>query len=352
MLFSKLSRLTRDSKLTPQLALFLAHDLLLSKNAGGGVGNAGGIAASARHPLRLAIEKHKARLRAEFTKLRIKRGYASVEALRAAVDAGVEGQSSVSNELKRDSDGDSREPHNVINAITVRPPRRQAHPRWVRINTLKSALQEQLSTTFSTYSRVENLKEVISASAAAQLLFIDPLVPNLLALPPNFELSSKGAYKQGKLIVQDKASCFPALLLFPKNLDPNDDAIDACAAPGNKTTHLAALMHDAQSQCSYHQKHSNDTVQTTTSTSKSAGKIFAFERDLKRTGTLRKMLSWAGTAKRVSVKGRVDFLKVDPRSEEYARVKYILLDPSCSGSGIVGRDDDEELEMVLPGSGK
>ena len=33
------------------------------------------------------------------------------------------------------------------------------------------------------------------------------------------------------------------------------------------------------------------------------------------------------------------FLQVDPRDKLYADVEYILLDPSCSGSGIVNRFD-------------
>lgn len=31
-----------------------------------------------------------------------------------------------------------------------------------------------------------------------------------------------------------------------------------------------------------------------------------------------------------------DFLTVDPRDPKYSKVTYILLDPSCSGSGNVG----------------
>jgi len=30
-----------------------------------------------------------------------------------------------------------------------------------------------------------------------------------------------------------------------------------------------------------------------------------------------------------------DFLKIDPHSEEMKSVRYILLDPSCSGSGMI-----------------
>jgi putative methyltransferase len=48
-------------------------------------------------------------------------------------------------------------------------------------------------------------------------------------------------YTAGKLILQDKASCFPAVVLAPP---ARKDAvvIDATPAPRNKTTHLSALM--------------------------------------------------------------------------------------------------------------
>jgi 25S rRNA (cytosine2278-C5)-methyltransferase len=69
----------------------------------------------------------------------------------------------------------------------------------------------------------------------------DPHVPNLLSFSPQNTFSNDVLIKDGKFILQDKASCFPAFILSP----PADDeavVIDATSAPGNKTTHLSALM--------------------------------------------------------------------------------------------------------------
>ena len=53
--------------------------------------------------------------------------------------------------------------------------------------------------------------------------------------------------KSGKVVLQDKSSCFSALALV-NGSDHDDivngDFIDATAAPGNKTLHLAALAYD------------------------------------------------------------------------------------------------------------
>jgi len=82
------------------------------------------------------------------------------------------------------------------------------------------------------------------------------------------------------------------------------------AAPGNKTSYLSALM-------------------------RNSGKLHAFERSHNRFKTLQKMLARASCKNVEPV--RADFLDSDP--QEYGKVTRILLDPSCSGSGIVNRLD-------------
>jgi len=69
----------------------------------------------------------------------------------------------------------------------------------------------------------------------------DEHVANLLLFHPTTQLHEDEAYTSGKIILQDKASCFPASILAPPVSD-NTVAIDATSAPGNKTSHLSALM--------------------------------------------------------------------------------------------------------------
>lgn len=69
----------------------------------------------------------------------------------------------------------------------------------------------------------------------------DAHVENLLLFPPQSQLTDIPEYSDGRLILQDKASCFPAIVLAPP-AHPESLIIDATAAPGNKTSHLSALM--------------------------------------------------------------------------------------------------------------
>jgi putative methyltransferase len=272
--------------------VLLVHDLLIAKK---------GIAAPQNHVLNIAVSKHKARLQAELTRQRIRLGYPSLETLKIAVEngeisTGVEGQ-------------------DVLR-----------HPRWVRVNRLVASLENELNTTFSEFRQLENLNELLKASRDSKVLYVDKHVPDLIALPPGFDLSKVEAYMSGRLIIQDKASCFPAYLLDVESV--SGDVIDACAAPGNKTTQLA----------SFYAQRKQEFI--------SKGGIHAFEKDERRTQILEKMVRQAGAAKIVAVHGQSDFLETRPGDEKYQNVHAILLDPSCSGSGILSRD--EELSLQLP----
>ena len=200
----------------------------------------------------------------------------------------------------------------------------------MRINTIKTTLEEQLNTTFADYKHIKSPEELlkICSSHDNKLLHIDKHIPNLIALPPFTDLSKTSAYLNGRIILQDKASCFPAYLLDPR---PDDgDCVDACAAPGNKTTHLAAITQY------------EDAIRKPT--------IYACERDKDRASTLERMIRIAGAQTNVIIKASQDFLRTSPAQPPWSSVGALLLDPSCSGSGIVGRN--ESLKVVLPSKDK
>lgn len=196
------------------------------------------------------------------------------------------------------------------------------HPRWIRINTLKSTLEDQLATTFHGHSKAATFHETLKGTN--KLVYVDEHIPNLVAVSPRFDFAKCNAYRSGAIILQDKASCFPAYLLDPQ--PEEGDSIDGCAAPGNKTTHLAAIIDSRKGEAS-------------------PPSIHAFERDRKRAETLERMVKTAGSDEFTYIHAGQDFLKVDPSNQQFSAVGTILLDPSCSGSGIVGRDDMPELHL-------
>ena len=276
-----------------------------------------GIVAPASHPLKLAVTRHKARLNAELTKARLRRGFASVEALRDHITTSPGKE----NFNLGDADAGTETACGKDHVTWV-------HPRWVRVNTIRSSLEAQLATTFADYAQVESIEKLLTETSyprRTKVLHVDRHIPNLLALPAAADLSATPAYRKGEIILQDKASCFPAYLLDPGRHE--GDIIDACAAPGNKTTHIAALL-----------------PRSVTTSEKP--RIIACEKDKSRAVTLQKMADWAGAQGLIKVKAGQDFLRLKPEDPAYKNVGALLLDPSCSGSGIVGRDDMPRV--ILP----
>ena len=245
---------------------------------------------------------------AELTKARLRRGCTSLDALR--------------NHINEGPDHNSQDDTTDVSAAL--------HPRWIRVNTLRTSLEDLRHVGLSDYARKLDLHDIKAARKKHKVLYFDETVPDLIAIPSNIDVTGETLYKEGKIILQDKASCFPALLLDPGTID--GDVIDACAAPGNKTTHLVALISLAKS---------------VNGGPRLDRKIFACEKDVLRSETLTRMVKIAGANHLVRVKAKQDFSRLDPTSREFANVTCLLLDPSCSGSGIIGRDE-VTAEIHLP----
>ncbi|GER35389.1 ribosomal RNA small subunit methyltransferase F [Striga asiatica] len=170
-------------------------------------------------------------------------------------------------------------------------------PRYVRVNTLKIDMENAIRELQQEYE-----------------VHKDDMVPDLLLLPPGADLHKHPLVMNGSIFLQGKASSMAAVALSPK---PGWEVIDACAAPGNKTVHLASLM-------------------------KGEGKIVACELNKERVKRLKYNVELAG-ATNVVVRHE-DFLNLEPTDPSYSKVRAILLDPSCSGSGTAF----DRLDHLLP----
>jgi len=213
-------------------------------------------------------------------------------------------------------------------------------PRWARVNRLRRSVEQVLAFLQETgYTVVPPSTPLVSlrdgggaveglVGPGGRWVRRDDLLPDLLALPPTATTLEdvQALHADGTLIFQDKASCLPAYALGVNRGVRH--AIDACAAPGNKTSCLAALM-------------------------RNAGRITACDVSATRLRTLVALTRRAGATNIEPWHG--DFLAVDPADVQFADVTHILVDPSCSGSGIVtrrledaGRDGGAEADGDVP----
>jgi 16S rRNA (cytosine967-C5)-methyltransferase len=126
-----------------------------------------------------------------------------------------------------------------------------------------------------------------------------PELPEMLVLDGGFDAFGSELFKRGELMPQSRGSAVVARVLAP---EPGERVLDVCAAPGGKTTHLAALMGGA-------------------------GEIVAVEVHPGRAQALRETCAQMG-AEQVRVE------QIDAREfggpAEFDRV---LVDPPCSGLG-------------------
>ncbi|WCJ29394.1 Ribosomal RNA small subunit methyltransferase F [Euphorbia peplus] len=190
-----------------------------------------------------------------------------------------------------------KEVQNVDSLIALYHPSDVSKPCHVRVNTLKSDVDSSMLELGKEF-KVEK----------------DDLVPDLLVLPPHTDLHNHPLILNGSVFVQGKASSMVAAILDPK---PGWEVLDACSAPGNKTVHLAALM-------------------------RGKGRIIACELNKERIKRLEETIRLSGATNIEVLHG--DFLNLNPQDPSFSKVRAILLDPSCSGSGTTA----QRLDHLLP----
>jgi 16S rRNA (cytosine967-C5)-methyltransferase len=128
----------------------------------------------------------------------------------------------------------------------------------------------------------------------------DPDLPEALVLEGPFDAHDAPAWRAGAFLAQSRGAMHVSRVLDPQ---PGDRVLDLCAAPGGKSTHLAALM---QGQ----------------------GEVVAVERNSRRAGMLTR------TAQRLHAPNvRVEVADAATPRPEGAVYDRVLVDPPCSGLG-------------------
>lgn len=169
----------------------------------------------------------------------------------------------------------------------------------LRINTIKTTTEEIIK-----YLEEQNITyETITWSDTA--LVITNKTEN--------ELQELDIYKEGKIYLQSLSSQLPPIFLNPKE---NEMILDMTAAPGGKTTEIAAL-------------------------SNNKAMITAIEKNKIRSERLQYNIDKQG-AKKVTV------LNTDARNlNEYFMFDKILLDAPCSGSGTITNNNFDSFNEDL-----
>ncbi|HWC86939.1 MAG TPA: 16S rRNA (cytosine(967)-C(5))-methyltransferase RsmB [Solirubrobacteraceae bacterium] len=126
-----------------------------------------------------------------------------------------------------------------------------------------------------------------------------PEIPEALIIDGPFDAYGSPLWRAGAIMPQSRASMLVARMLAP---EPGERVLDLCAAPGGKTTHLAALM-------------------------AGAGEIVAVERSADRVQSLRQTCTRMHAA---CVRVEHADAAVPRDDEAFDRV---LVDPPCSGLG-------------------
>ena len=168
-------------------------------------------------------------------------------------------------------------------------------------------------TTFRV-NRLRLTRKEFLARAEAEKPKLGPFQPGCCCetsfnVPAAAELLASDWFREGLITVQDEGAQLIGELLAPK---PGELVLDACAAPGGKSTHLAELSGDR-------------------------ALIFAVDRDRKRLPRIEQSCRRLGLA---AIRVRAADLSQPLPSELDRQYDAILIDAPCSGLGTIRRRPD------------
>jgi 16S rRNA (cytosine967-C5)-methyltransferase len=213
----------------------------------------------------------------------------------------------------------AREARGLIEALPEHTPRaaalRHSHPEWIAALWWETLGPESARALMAADNEPAepalraNTLRTTAAELAARLAVLSHPAPDLpegLVLEAPFDAHGAPEWREGLFMPQSRAAMTVARLLGPL---PGERVLDLCAAPGGKTTHLAALMEDR-------------------------GTLVAVERHRGRAAAL------ARTAQRMGatcVEVRAGDAAAEHEPEAYDRV---LVDPPCSDLGTLASRPD------------
>lgn len=157
---------------------------------------------------------------------------------------------------------------------------------YARVNTLKTTVEDAIKELTET-GRFANVSADKDMPACA-IEITAKSGENAMT-----RLKETKAVEERRVIIQSKPSCMPPVVLAPEE---GSRVIDACSAPGNKTSLLAAIMNNK-------------------------GTVIAFDRDRKRLETMKGLLAASGVTN-VDAQHK-DFLTVDPSDPQYSNIDYV-----------------------------
>ncbi len=232
--------------------------------------------------------------------------------------------------------------------------------RFVRVNTCVTTVNDFLQF-YSTMLKDAIPEGTIRAGSITERIYRDEHVPDLLVIPALLTSQLLSALqnqnKGNHIVLQDKSSCLPAVCLHsllqlrqPQPSPPEMNrhgrgpdihvVLDACAAPGNKTSHIAAVLQQLP------------TYSLAQSLPPERHFLYATDRNVERCHTLQdRMTLLVPTGNIDVVVQNKDFLTIsgndEDRDNEYTKLTCIVLDPSCSGSGLYHRNSTADMNAGI-----